>query len=149
MKRSMAVVVVLIVAVASAPPDSAGLAPPLAPAALAGTSRFVAIDPIRAGDTRLGIGIAAGAITAGSELELDLSASVPAGASAAALNVTLVDSFGAGYATVFAAGAARPATSNLNVDGPAQTVANAAIVPLAGTPGYGSSVALLRTLSSR
>jgi len=132
MKRSLMVVLLLVPVLTAVGSVAAEPAPPLGPA-LAGTSRFVAIAPTRVADTRLGLGTAAGVVPAGSEREADLSAAVPAGASAAALNVTLVDSAGAGYATLFAAGTGRPATSNLNVDGPNQTVANAAITPLAGT----------------
>lgn len=140
MKRSLLVGFSLIATLVAGPgraepgsPVPAGAAPPSLEPALAGTSRFVGIDPARAGDTRLGIGTALGSVAAGSEREVDLSRVVPAGASAVALNVTLADSAGPGYGSLFAAGAARPATSNLNVDGWGQTVANAAIVPLAGS----------------
>lgn len=57
--------------------------------------------------------------------------------SAVALNLTVTDTFGAGYVSVTPAGANNPAvksrtTSNINVARPAQTVANHVIVPVSG-----------------
>ncbi len=50
-------------------------------------------------------------------------AGVPAGVSAVTLNVTATQSSGAGFATVFPCGTARPETSNINY-GPGTTIAN-------------------------
>ena len=54
---------------------------------------------------------------------------VPAGASAAVLNVTAVDPTAAGFLTVFPAGITMPTVSNLNFT-PGVIVANLVTVPL-------------------
>ena len=65
---------------------------------------------------------------------VDVARSVPAGATAVVLNLTMVDSTGAGHWTAFPSGAAMPKSSNLNADGVGQIRANQAIVPI-GTVG--------------
>jgi LPXTG-site transpeptidase (sortase) family protein len=55
---------------------------------------------------------------------------VPADAIAAVLNITITGALGGGYLTAYAAGAANPGTSNLNVTGAGQTIANQVIVPI-------------------
>ena len=90
------------------------------------SGRFVPLGPTRVADTRSG----GGALALGGTRRFGLTG-VPPDAIAAVLNVT-VDASPAGFWTVFAAGAARPSTSNLNVSRARQTVANQVIVPVAG-----------------
>lgn len=109
-------------------------APPVAAdASITGSSvapvgdAYVPVGPVRVLDTRL-LGPRP---PAGTTLEISLSdrAGVPAGADAAALTITATDPAAPGYVTAWGDGA-RPATSTLNLDEPAQTRANAAIVPV-------------------
>ena len=78
-------------------------------------------------------------LAAGSETRLKIGggSSVPADASAVALNVTATDATMPGYVSLFPCGQPRPQVSNLNYV-PGQTVANAAIVPL----GQGGKVCM-------
>jgi hypothetical protein len=77
---------------------------------------FTSVTPHRVVDTRRGVGATAGPLGTGSVLEVDLPAlgSLPAGAPAAALTVTVTDPRADGYATVFPCGAAVPVASDLN-----------------------------------
>lgn len=70
-----------------------------------------------------------GAVRPGETLRIDLTGHIVWGASAVALNVTVVDA-PAGYWTLWPAGAARPLASNVNVDGGRPVTATAAIVGL-------------------
>ena len=54
----------------------------------------------------------------------------PAAAEFALVTVTMVDSTGGGYVTVWPTGTPIPATSNVNVDGAGQTRAGLAVVPI-------------------
>ena len=105
------------------------------------TSGFSSVTPSRVLDTRSGVGAAPGRVGAldgtATALELQVTgrAGVPGGASAVALNVTVVggetNDFG-GYVTVYPCDVAKPDASNLNfVSG--QTVPNSVIAPLSGT----------------
>jgi hypothetical protein len=76
-------------------------------------SPFTPVAPRRLLDTRTGTGPVAG----GSILTVDLGAlGVPAGASAAALTVTLTGTKADGYATVYPCGQPAPLASDLNYD---------------------------------
>jgi hypothetical protein len=97
----------------------AAAAPKVAPA-----SGFVAVAPARVADTRTG-----DPLGAGRAVDVDLSAIVPAGASAAMVNLTAVDPCGAGFLTGYACGTAVPVASNVNYERGA-TRANLAIVVL-------------------
>ncbi|CAM9528255.1 unnamed protein product [Phaeothamnion confervicola] len=109
--------------------DVLGAYVPAASAVTAG--RFVGIDPAaRIFDTR-----GRGSRTASGQTErVTLPASVPSTAAAVVVNLTVTESTGSGFVTAYAAGTARPSTSTVNCDGPGQTRANQAIVPI-GTVG--------------
>ncbi len=87
-------------------------------------SVFTPIAPARALDTRQ---TAAGRLRADSTLAV--VSGVPAGASAVALNVTATDSDQDSFLTVWADGAGRPGTSNVNFSR-GRTVPNHVIAPL-------------------
>jgi hypothetical protein len=100
---------------------------------------FTAATPQRLVDTRNGTGGLQGRLTPASQLNVPVhgqtlsvsgnSAQVPLSATAAALNVTVVNPEGAGFATVWPCSADRPLASNLNfVAG--QVVANNVIAPI-------------------
>ena len=99
------------------PPPGAGTA-----------SRFVPITPVRKLDTRIGIGGPAAIVPAGGTRTVALGPEVPAGAVAAAVNVTITGALGAGYVTAWPAGRPQPGTSTLNVIHAGQTVPNAALI---------------------
>lgn len=85
--------------------------------------RLVPLTPRRAIDTRPG-----GTLGPNGAITVDLtSVGVPVGASAAVLNVTATQTLAAGYFTVWPADTPIPVASNLNVPGPAYTVANQVI----------------------
>lgn len=97
--------------------------------------------PLRIYDSRTGQGPAStgdGPLAPGQERTIDLTLgyqgtstvpvdAVPAAATAAALNITVVDTEGAGFLAVFSADQAYSGTSNLNWSGPGQIVANYAV----------------------
>ncbi|MFM7535810.1 MAG: L,D-transpeptidase family protein [Acidimicrobiales bacterium] len=96
------------------------------PAASATTGRFVALGPSRVLDTREGAG-PFGRV----EQRRIAFPGVPADATAVVVNLTITgESAQPGFWTAWAAGAARPGTSNVNVSAVGQTVPNQAIVPL-------------------
>lgn len=97
--------------------------------------------PLRAYDSRTGSGPAAsgeGPMTGGQERTLDITVgfegdspdlvdAVPQSATAAALNITVVDTVGSGFLAVYAGGLPYPGTSNINWSGAGQITANFAI----------------------
>ncbi|SCE78796.1 Right handed beta helix region [Micromonospora purpureochromogenes] len=89
-------------------------------------SGFAPTAPVRMLDTRQGT---AGPIAANTTRTLDLSAKVPAGATAAVLNVTVTKPTANGVLKLFPYGTAVPVASNLNfVTG--QTIPNLVTVPV-------------------
>ena len=101
---------------------------------------YVSVTPFRITDTRTGSGEpnAGMTLTAAGTLAVQVTgvgtAPVPAGASAAVLNVTAVLPTASGFLTVFPAGITMPTVSNLNFT-PGVTVANLVTVPLSATGG--------------
>ena len=99
-------------------------------------SGFAPLTPARITDTRKGSGNAnAGkTLAAGRTLTVQVAGAggVPAGATAAVLNITVTNTTSAGYLTVWPAGQARPTASNLNWT-PHQTVPNLVEVPLSSS----------------
>jgi LPXTG-site transpeptidase (sortase) family protein len=96
------------------------------PAASSKAGRYVAQTPARMVDTRSSAKVAANGVR-----RVTLTG-VPADAVAAVLNVTVTGTTDGGFWTVYAAGARNPGTSNLNVSGPNQTIANQVIAPVSG-----------------
>jgi hypothetical protein len=106
-------------------------------AATLGTpTRYAPISPLRVLDTRSDP--VHGRLPAGGSLVIapvtpavSAASGVPAGqAQAVVLNITMVDTGAAGYASVWPAGSSQPTVSSLNADFPAQTIANLVTVPL-------------------
>jgi hypothetical protein len=95
---------------AGQPAAAAPAADPVAPA-----SEFTPVSPVRVLDTRAGTGAPTGPVGAGRVVTLDLSARVPASATAVVLNVTGVSPTTTTFVTVFAHGAPRPTASNINL----------------------------------
>ena len=96
----------------------AGAAPASVAAQPAGpASTFTSASPVRVLDTRDGTGTggATSAVGPGQTITLDLSARVPATATAVALNVTAVTPSASTFVTVFPGGTTRPTASNLNL----------------------------------
>ena len=117
----------------------------LAAAAAGGLSRYVSVTPVRALDTRVGLGAAQRSLSAGSTLDVALGAAgVPAEATAVVANVTLASAGGPGWAVLYPADRAVPDASNLNVDRVGQTVANTAIAPI----GPGQRVRIYTTVQA-
>ncbi|MDD9379968.1 hypothetical protein M8Z33_25565 [Streptomyces sp. ZAF1911] len=94
-------------------------------------SGYTAIDPARHVDTRTGLGARKGQVAGFGTISTPIvgAGSVPSGATAVALNVTVTNPKDAGHLTVFPTGKKAPTASNLNFSG-GQTVANAVIVPI-------------------
>lgn len=90
--------------------------------------RFVPVTQRRILDTR-------GGVRPGPDTSVvvPLPVGVPDDATALAVNVTAIESVGPGFVTVHPVGSSRPTTSVLNTDGPGQTRAATAIVPV--SPG--------------
>jgi hypothetical protein len=81
------------------------------PPAIGSPTAIVAVDPTRVLDTRL---VPDGRLQAGGQVAIDLSGTVPAGATAVAVNVGAVHPSAPGYLTAFACDRSRPETSNVN-----------------------------------
>jgi hypothetical protein len=92
--------------------------------------RYNPMVPIRALDTRGGIGASRRAVGAGGTVRLHLGGDVvPAGTAAVTLNVTVTEPHGPGYVTVFPCATSPPLASNLNYDA-GETIANLTTVAL-------------------
>ncbi len=97
----------------------------------ASEGRVVALGPVRVLDTRSSPGTR---LPAGGAVGVEVAGPgrpAPAGARAAVVTITATDPEAVGFVTAWAGGTAPPLASNLNVNGPGDTVANLAIVPLA------------------
>ena len=96
-------------------------------------------NPTRVLDSRNGVGAPAARLGAGSTLELQVTgvAGVPGDAGAVVLNMTAVNAFAPGFATVYPCGQARPEASNLNYAAQ-QTIPNLVIAK----PGVGGKVCI-------
>jgi subtilisin family serine protease len=81
-----------------------------------GGSRSAAVTPFRLLDTRTGLGGTTGRLPGAQAVSLQVAGrgGVPAGATAAVLNVTAVSPLGGGHLTAFPGGTAAPDASNLN-----------------------------------
>lgn len=102
----------------------------------AAISTYTAVGPVRAMDTRKGVGVPAGKVGANGTASLQVgnttigSVAIPNGITAVALNVTVTNPTMSGYLTVYPNSAAtRPTVSNLNFSAN-QTIANLVIVPV-------------------
>jgi hypothetical protein len=99
---------------------------------------YVSVTPFRITDTRSNSGQpnAGKTLTAAATLSVQVTGlgTVPAGASAAVLNVTAVNPTASGFLTVFPAGTTMPTVSNLNFT-PGVTVANLVTVTLSSSGG--------------
>lgn len=103
--------------------DVTGVFVPVEPNADAADGRFRPVPPDRILDTR-------GEAAPGPGSIVRVRPPVPADAVAVAVNVTATGSTTGGYVTAYAAGGPLPPTSTVNTDGPGQTRAAAAIVPI-------------------
>ena len=90
------------------------------------------LTPFRVLDTRIGIGAPIGMPAAGSTVTVQVGGvgTVPANASAVALNVTATQAADGGFVTVFPGGSPQPLSSNLNIDHIGQTIPNLVVVTL-------------------
>ncbi|MFI6147192.1 PKD domain-containing protein [Streptomyces sp. NPDC051109] len=94
-------------------------------------SGYTTLNPVRAVDTREGIGTAKGQVPGYGSFGVDMAGrgGVPKGATAVALNLTATNPRAAGHLTAYPSGQAAPSTSSLNFSA-GQTVANSVIVPV-------------------
>jgi len=93
--------------------------------------RLQVVGPRRVLDTRIGLGVAAGALPPDGQLELRLGGvEVPADATAAVMNLTATEAAAPGYVTAWPTGGPRPHASNLNLSWAGATAANLVVVPL-------------------
>jgi len=104
-----------------------------------GTAGFSGVTPDRFIDSRDGTGGRLGRITPSSPITMPVRGQtvsvggtdtvIPSDATAVALNLTIVDPFGRGYATVWPCGSARPTASNINFT-PGKRIANGVVAPI-------------------
>jgi hypothetical protein len=109
-----------------------------------GSTYFPLAKPIRKLDTR-DPGPAHGPLHGGDTRTLLLTPQLPAGAAVAMLNVTIVDTVGAGFLSLYPSNAAWPGTSTLNWYGTGQILATTATVPVSPS---GAVKILCRTLGA-
>jgi hypothetical protein len=107
-----------------------------------GGSEYAGITPKRVMDTRTGLGVTKGKITASGSKTLTIP-SLPTGTTAVALNVTVTGPTNGSVMSVYPSDAARPTASNLNfVAG--QTIANMVVVKV----GTGNKVTFFNSYGS-
>ncbi|MDX3536136.1 PKD domain-containing protein [Streptomyces sp. MB09-01] len=94
-------------------------------------SGYTSLSPVRAVDTREGLGTAKGQVPGQGSFEVQISGKngVPAGIKAVALNMTVTNPREDGHLIAYPSGQQAPITSNVNFTA-GQTVANAVIVPV-------------------
>ncbi|MER7467216.1 hypothetical protein [Streptomyces sp. NPDC097981] len=94
-------------------------------------SGYTSLTPVRAVDTREGLGTAKGQVPGYGSFEVDIAErhGVPKGVTAVALNLTVANPQEAGHLTAYPSGQAAPSTSSVNFAA-GQTVANSVIVPV-------------------
>jgi subtilase family serine protease len=103
--------------------------------AASGISTYTPVGPVRALDTRKGVGAPAAKIGANTSLSLLVGGttisgvSIPSGITAVAVNVTVTGPAAGGFLTVYPDGTTRPLASNLNFSA-GETVPNMVIVPV-------------------
>jgi hypothetical protein len=126
-----------IVAIAIATSSLAFVATNPAHAAAATAGRFTQLPPTRIVDTRSGLGAPKGALNAETLLKIQMGgvSGIAPGASAVAVNLTIVNAVRPGFATLWGqpgqtGAGAQPTVSNLNVGSAGQTVANMTMVAL-------------------
>ena len=91
--------------------------------------RFVGLETaFRVFDTR----DSGSKVAQGGTARVNVSQVVPGSASAVVVNLTVTESNGAGFWTAYPAGGSFPQSSSVNTDGPNQTRANQAILPIVG-----------------
>ncbi|MCX5146440.1 PKD domain-containing protein [Streptomyces sp. NBC_00320] len=92
---------------------------------------YTSLAPSRFVDTREGLGTSKGQVSGYGSFGVQIAdrGSVPKGATAVALNVTVTNPQEAGHVTVFPSGQSAPTTSSVNF-GAGQTIANSVIVPV-------------------
>lgn len=110
-RRCLALTAVAVMTMSGVVPASAAPTPAVA----AEGSGYTAVTPVRALDTRYGIGAPTAAVGAGQTIVLDLSARIPASTTAVVLNVTGTDTTGTTFVSVWPSDVARPDSSNLNL----------------------------------
>jgi hypothetical protein len=95
-------------------------------------SYFTPRTPVRILDTRVGLGYSGSRPAVGTSIVVPVRGlyDVPDDATAVAVQLTAADGNGVGYVSAFPTSAEIPATSNLNLDTPGETIANMAIVPI-------------------
>jgi hypothetical protein len=105
-------------------------------AAVSDTNAFVQLPPTRIVDTRSAFGGPKGPVAPGTTFNVQVTgaASIPAGASAVALNLTVDNAKQPGYLAIGPQGTT-PLVSNLNPTAAGQTVANMVIVSLSASGG--------------
>jgi hypothetical protein len=110
------------------------LASDIADAALVrGASAYTAVTPARLADTRVGQPGSDGFTRLdGNTIRVQVTgrANIPAGATAAVLNITAVNARTAAFVTAYPADTPRPVASSLNVDRPGRIIGNLATVQL-------------------
>ena len=107
---------------------------PAAAAVIAGSTKYVPIEPTRiARNFTSGTSVAFGYTAVSSttmRIKVTDRTGVPAGAVAAVVNITAISNVGAGFVSVYPSATARPTASNLNLDKTGRRLANLAHVPL-------------------
>ena len=97
-----------------------------------GASSFVSVPPSRLADTRPEQGVGGFTDLDPNTIRVQIAGrgGVPANATTAVLNVTVVNTSLAGYVTVFPAGTTRPLASNVNIERAGQVIPNLVTVRL-------------------
>ncbi len=107
--------------------------------ASATAGRMVPLGPQRLLDTRVDPGQPLRTNAATTIAIAGPARPAPSGAAAAIVTITATETTAPGFVTAWPTGSNRPLVSNLNLDGPNETVANLAIVPLGGDGAFSLS----------
>jgi len=116
------------------------------PAEAGGPYQFYSLAPCRIVDTRNPDGLTGGpALLGGTQRNFPISAwpaacGVPASATAAALNVTMVGPTASGFLVIWPFQTPIPLVSNINANAGEPAIANSALAPLTADPSFNVSV---------
>jgi len=110
-----------------------------------GASQYVPVSPFRLADTRPLPAYGFTTIDAKTiRVNITGRAGVPANATAAVVNITMIGSAGPGFVTAYPSGVTRPTTSNLNADVANRLIANLAHVKI----GVDGSIDIYRSVGA-
>ncbi len=112
----------------------------------AGAPKYIAITPFRLADTRPSEGAYGFTVVNSNTIRINVTGrpGVPSNASAAVVNIALINANGGGYITAYPSGTKLPTTANVNSDAAGRTISDLAHVKI----GAGGSIDVTRVVGA-